>query len=46
MITGNHIWDKQETVEYINKEKALRPANLRKDRQEMVMEFILQKQKI
>ena len=29
ITSGNHIWDKQETVEYINKEKRLlRPANL------------------
>ena len=31
ITSGNHIWDKQETVEYINKEKRLlRPANLAK----------------
>ncbi len=29
ITSGNHIWDKQETVDYINKEKRLlRPANL------------------
>ena len=29
ITSGNHIWDKQETVEYINREKRLlRPANL------------------
>ena len=28
ITSGNHIWDKQETVEYINKERRLlRPAN-------------------
>ncbi len=29
ITSGNHIWDKQETTEYINKEnRLLRPANL------------------
>ena len=29
ITSGNHIWDKQETIDYINKEKRLlRPANL------------------
>ena len=29
ITSGNHIWDKQETIEFINKEKRLlRPANL------------------
>ena len=29
ITSGNHIWDKKETIEYINKEKRLlRPANL------------------
>ena len=29
ITSGNHIWDKQETVDYINKERRLlRPANL------------------
>ncbi|MDC3127475.1 TIGR00282 family metallophosphoesterase [Candidatus Pelagibacter bacterium] len=29
ITSGNHIWDKKETVDYINKEKRLlRPANL------------------
>ena len=29
ITSGNHIWDKQETTDYINKEKRLlRPANL------------------
>ena len=29
ITSGNHIWDKQETTNYINKEKRLlRPANL------------------
>mgnify|MGYP006166138355 FL=1 len=29
ITSGNHIWDKQETINYIDKEKRLlRPANL------------------
>ena len=29
ITSGNHIWDKQETVDYINQEnRLLRPANL------------------
>ena len=29
ITSGNHIWDKQETIDYINKEnRLLRPANL------------------
>ena len=29
ITSGNHIWDKQETTDYINKEsRLLRPANL------------------
>ena len=29
ITSGNHIWDKKETTEYINKqERLLRPANL------------------
>ncbi len=32
ITSGNHIWDKQETVNYINKEnRLLRPANLVED---------------
>jgi len=32
ITSGNHIWDKQETVNYINKEnRLLRPANLLED---------------
>ena len=32
ITSGNHIWDKQETIDYINKEnRLLRPANLLQD---------------
>ena len=32
ITSGNHIWDKKETTDYINKEKRLlRPANLLED---------------
>ena len=30
ITSGNHIWDKKETIDYINSERLLRPANLLK----------------
>ena len=38
ITSGNHIWDKKETTEYINKqERLLRPANLIEGSPETVM---------
>ena len=44
ITSGNHIWDKKETTEYINKqERLLRPANLIEGSPGKVMGFIRQK---
>ena len=44
ITSGNHIWDKEETTKYIEKEKRLlRPANLAQGSPAMVLESISQK---
>ena len=44
ITSGNHIWDKQETLEYINNEnRLLRPANLVEGSLEEVMRYIFLK---
>ena len=44
ITSGNHIWDKQETTNFIEKEKRLlRPANLAKGSQEEGMKYIYPK---
>ena len=47
ITSGNHIWDKHETTNFINKENRLLGLQiLRKDHLEMGMEFICQKETI
>ena len=44
ITSGNHIWDKKETTDFIEKEKRLlRPQILQTVRQAEVMKFIYQK---
>jgi calcineurin-like phosphoesterase len=44
ITSGNHIWDKEETTDYIDKEnRLLRPSNLQKDHPEKVMKYIFKR---